>query len=318
MIRHSSDSIDRLHYFLIMPKQKKRADQDSPWKKILRQYFPQAISFFFPAVAEMIDWEKPYEFLDKEFQKIAPDAEQGKRYADKLVRVWLKGGRTTYLLLHVEIQAQKEEEFARRMLTYSIRIFDHFGSFATSLAILCDQNSEWRPQTCVLESPATRLAFEFGQVKLLDYRSQWERLEASENVFATVVMAHLKTQETKRSPKQRKEWKFGLMRRLYERGWSRQDIFYLYEFLDWVMILPEGLETEFWQELKQFEEARKMKYVTNAERIGMQKGQEMAKLEIAQELLRKGMAIADVASVTKLPIDQIQQLQNSLSESSEN
>lgn len=220
-----------------MPKQKKRADQDSPWKKILRQYFPQAISFFFPAVAETIDWEKPYEFLDKEFQKIAPDAEQGKRYADKLVRVWLKGGHTTYLLLHVEIQAQKEEEFARRMLTYSIR-------------------------------------------------------------------------------KQRKEWKFGLMRRLYERGWSRQDIFYLYEFLDWVMILPEGLETQFWQELKQFEEARKMKYVTNAERIGMQKGQEMAKLEIAQELLRKGMAIADVASVTKLPIDQVQQLQNSLSESS--
>jgi hypothetical protein len=313
-----------------MPKQKKRVDTDTPWKKILRQYFPQAIEFFFPAVAEQIDWSKPCEFLDKEFQKIAPDAEQGNRYADKLVRVWLKDGKATYLLLHIEIQAKKEEGFALRMLTYSIRIFDQFGSFATSLAILCDRSSDWRPQTCVLESPATRLAFEFGQVKLLDYRSTWEALEQSENLFATVVMAHLKTQETKRSPKQRKEWKFGLMRRLYERGWSRQEIFYLYEFLDWVMILPEELETQFWQELKQFEEARKMKYVTNAERIGIQKGLEQGReqglemgkeqttREITQSLLQQGVPVETIAIATNLTIEQIQQLQISLSESSEN
>ncbi|MBW4473411.1 MAG: hypothetical protein KME45_24000 [Stenomitos rutilans HA7619-LM2] len=28
-----------------------------------------------------IDWQKPSEFLDKEFQQIAPDTEIGKRYA---------------------------------------------------------------------------------------------------------------------------------------------------------------------------------------------------------------------------------------------
>lgn len=297
-----------------MPKRKKRDDNDTPWKKILRQYFPQAIEFFFPLVSEKIDWSKPCEFLDKEFQKIAPDAAQGNRYADKLVKVWLKDGRSTYLLLHVEIQAQKEEEFALRMLIYSIRIFDHFGSFATSLAILCDQNSAWRPQNYVLESPATRLAFEFGQVKLLDYREQWEALEQSENLFAPVVMAHLKTQETKRNPKQRKQWKFGLMRRLYEQGWSKQEIFYFYEFVDWVMILPAELEAQFWQELKQFEEVRKMRYVTNAERFALQEAEEKARLEVAQELLRMGMALENIASATKLSIEQIQQLQKSQSD----
>ncbi|MCU0552126.1 MAG: Rpn family recombination-promoting nuclease/putative transposase [Leptolyngbya sp. Prado105] len=300
-----------------MPKRKKRGDNDTPWKKILRQYFPQAIEFFFPLVAEKIDWSKPCEFLDKEFQKIAPDAEQGKRYADKLVKVWLKDGRSTYLLLHVEIQAQKEEEFALRMLIYNIRIFDHFGSFATSLAILCDPNSAWRPQGCVLESPATRLAFEFGQVKLLDYRERWEALEQSKNLFAPVVMAHLKTQETKRSPKQRKEWKFGLMRRLYEQGWSQQEIFYFYEFVDWVMILPEALETQFWQELKQFEETRKMRYITNAERFALREADEQARLEIAQAMLNEGMPLENIAKLTKLSVDRIQQLQASLSQPSE-
>jgi len=305
---------------------KKRADLDLPWKKILRQYFPEAIHFFFPLVAQVIDWEKPYEFLDKEFQQIAPDAEQGKRYADKLVKVRLKSGKATYLLVHVEIQAQKEDEFAERMLTYSIRIFDRFQTLATSLAILCDENSAWRPQACVLERPATRLSFEFGMVKLLDYRSQWSELEASDNLFATVVMAHLKTQETKRHPQRRKEWKFGLLRRLYEQGWSRQDIRHLYEFTDWVMILPDALEEEFWKELKQFEEARRMAYVTNAERIGMRKGLEQgleqglergrqrAQFGIAQKMLQEGMPIETIARITDLSIEQIQQLQTSQSQ----
>jgi hypothetical protein len=44
-----------------------RSDLDSPWKDILKAYFPQAIAFFFPKTAALIDWERPYEFLDKEF-----------------------------------------------------------------------------------------------------------------------------------------------------------------------------------------------------------------------------------------------------------
>ena len=78
-----------------------RADRDSPWKDILRQYFQEAISFFFPQTASQIDWSQPYEFLDKEFQQIAPDAEIGKRYADLLVKVWLRQGQELWLLVHI-------------------------------------------------------------------------------------------------------------------------------------------------------------------------------------------------------------------------
>ncbi len=62
-----------------------RVDNDSPWKEILEAYFPQAMQFFFPPTAALINWERPHEFLDKEFQQIARDAEQGRRYADKLL-----------------------------------------------------------------------------------------------------------------------------------------------------------------------------------------------------------------------------------------
>lgn len=52
-----------------------RTDQDSPWKEILPQYFPEAIAFFFPDLHRLIDWQKSIEFLNKEFQQIAPDTE---------------------------------------------------------------------------------------------------------------------------------------------------------------------------------------------------------------------------------------------------
>jgi hypothetical protein len=69
-----------------------RSDYDSPWKEVLRQYFQQAVELFFPEIAALIDWQRPYEFLDKELLQIAPDAEVGRRYADQLVKVWPRRG----------------------------------------------------------------------------------------------------------------------------------------------------------------------------------------------------------------------------------
>jgi Domain of unknown function (DUF4351) len=249
-----------------------RADLDSPWKDILKAYFPQAIAFFFPQTSALIDWDKPYEFLDKEFQQITRDAELGKRYADQLVKVWQANGAELWLLVHVEVQAQYEKAFAQRMFTYNLRIFDCYGQVPISLAILCDESDRWRPHEYRADYPNTKLSFEFGMVKLMDYRTRWAELEMSENPFATVAMAHLKMLETKHDAEQRKAWKFRLTRALYEKGYGRQAILDLYRFIDWVMILPEAAERTFWQELHAFEETTKMTYVTNAERFGIEQG----------------------------------------------
>ncbi|BAY73865.1 hypothetical protein NIES25_02730 [Nostoc linckia NIES-25] len=129
----------------LMNEELERADNDSPWKEILEAYFPQAMQFFFPQTAALIDWERPHEFLDKEFQQIAREAEQGRRYADKLVKVWQIEGQEIWLLIHVEIQAKLEYTFPARMFSYNLRIFDRFAKPAISLAILCDSDPTWRP-----------------------------------------------------------------------------------------------------------------------------------------------------------------------------
>jgi hypothetical protein len=288
-----------------------RSDQDSPWKDILRQYFQDAIAFFFPQTAARIDWHRPHEFLDKEFQQIAPEAAIGKRYADQLVKVWLKRGQELWLLVHIEVQAKAEANFAERMLVYHLRIFDRFHSHATSLAILCDANAQWRPNRYHIGNPDTELTFRFGMVKLLDYRDRWTELERDRNPFAVVVMAHLKAQETQRDSQQRKESKLGLIRRLYEQGYERREILNLFRFVDWVMILPKGLEREFWQELKAYEEERRMPYISSVERMGIEQGERSLVLRL---LNRKVGVLSESVSaqINALSITQLEALGEAL------
>lgn len=262
--------------------------QDEPWKMVLRTYFREAITFFFPDTAKLIDWQKPPEFLDKEFQQISPDAETGRRFADQLVKVYRKRGKELWLLIHTEIQAAREAQFPERMFVYSLRIFDIFHRPAISLAILCDNNANWRPNEYSFEYPDTSLSFRFGSVKLLDYRDQWSALEASDNPFAVVVMAHLKAQETKKDRQSRKEWKLQLIRRLYEQGYNREDITNLFRFIDWVMVLPQDLSQSFWAELKTYEEERRMPYITSVEQLGFERGRQEGRQEGREEGRQEG------------------------------
>jgi hypothetical protein len=243
--------------------------QDSPWKQILRQYFREAIAFFFPDLDKLIDWTKPPEFLDKELLKIAPNARTGNRFV-KVHRK--KRGKAMILLIHLEIQGTPEKDFSKRIFVYNLRIFDYFQQHPISVAILCDADPRWRPQQYQFELPLTKMTFEFSTVKLLDYRDRWAELEASHNPFAKVVMAHLKMQDTKNDREQRKVWKFRLIRQLYESGYNGNDILNLFRFIDWVLQLPKKLEAEFWTELKAYEGERQMTYITSVERIGFEQG----------------------------------------------
>lgn len=249
-----------------------RTDYDSPWKEIIESYFPQFLEFFFPLAYREIDWVQPYEFLDTELQQLEPDAEIGKRLVDKVAKVWLIGGEEAWVLVHVEIQGQYEREFAQRMYTYNYRLFDRHKQRVISLAVLADEERNWRPASYGYELGGCRVSLEFPTVKLLDYEDDWENLEQSTNPFGIIVMAHLKTKATHRNPESRLNWKLSLVRRLYERGYSRQDIIELFRFIDWLMVLPEELTLSFKEVAKSYEEVGRMRFVSYLEELAIEEG----------------------------------------------
>lgn len=122
-----------------------RDDYDSPWKEALERYFPECRALLFPAVHAGIDWSQGYEFLDKELQRVVRDAELGRRLADKLVRVVDTDGEEDWLLVHIEVQGQRETDFAQRLFVYNYRIYDRYRRPVVSLAVLGDEQLNWRP-----------------------------------------------------------------------------------------------------------------------------------------------------------------------------
>src|SRR3990170_3760338 len=95
------------------------ADMDGGWKQIIDEYLEEFFRFFFPAVHAGIDFLRGYEYLDKELAQIMVGAESGRREVDKLIQVAWRDGGPAWILLHVEVQAQRESDFAQRMCVYN-------------------------------------------------------------------------------------------------------------------------------------------------------------------------------------------------------
>jgi hypothetical protein len=249
------------------------SDYDSPWREALDLYFQLFLDFFFPRAHDDIDWSRGYETLETELQQVAREAALGQRRADKLVKVWLRDGQEAWILIHVEVQSQEAADFPQRMFTYNYRIFDLYNRTVVSLAVLGDDRASWRPNRFRYGRWGCNVGMRFPVVKLLDYAADMAALEAHPNPFAAVVLAHLKTMETRQDPDARRTWKLRLIKGLYERGLSKEDVRALFRLLDWMMDLPEELEKAFYQELSRFEEEKQMPYVTSVERIALKKGE---------------------------------------------
>jgi len=285
------------------------ANYDEAWKVAIEQYFEAFVAFFFPAAHQDIVWARGYEFLDKELQQIVRDAEAGTRFVDKLLKVWLLNGEEAWLLLHLEIQSQTDSGFAKRMFTYHYRIYDRYEREVVSLAVLGDEQKSWRPQEYGYGRWGCSMSLRFPIVKLLDY--DLETLETNDNPFAAVVIAHRQTQNTTQNATERLQWKLRLVKGLYRRGYSKQDILELFLVLDRMMQLPEPLEFIFRDSIKQFEEENQMPYVSSIERIGRQEGKQEGQKILLQSILKNRFGELDdelssiIEPLTQMPEDEI-------------
>jgi hypothetical protein len=243
------------------------ANYDASWKEALERYFKQFLAFFFPQIHAEVDWQRGCEFLDSEFQQVVRDAEVGKRFVDKLVKVWRRDGEEVYVLIHVEIQSQYDAEFSRRMYIYNYRIFDRYNREVVSLAILGDGDRNWRPSSYHTNRWGCRVGIEFPIVKLLDYATRTQELQRSLNPFARVVYAHLQTQATVGDAEERLSRKLQLVRGMQGLGYSEDTILELYRFIDLMMTLPPELDRAFDAEIRRFGTENAMPYLTTIERF---------------------------------------------------
>jgi hypothetical protein len=83
----------------------------------------------------------------------------------------------------------------------------------------------------------------------------------------------------------------------------------LFRFIDWVLNLPESLKREFWQELRTFEEERRMPYITSVEEIGFERGIEQGEKSLIVRQLTRRLSLKELPEVLRTQVESLPLLQ---------
>ncbi|MCL6536176.1 MAG: hypothetical protein K6U77_08895 [Armatimonadetes bacterium] len=255
------------------PRRRVRRGFDEGWKYAIRAFLPECLQLLFPSLHARIDWTRPVEFLSTELHRLAPaQLRKGVRSVDVdvLVRIYFRDGVPRVVLLHIEIQAQRDPNFPLRLFVYYYRIFDaNDYPELISLAILADDDPNWRPSVFERRLEGCNIRFEFPTVKLLDFDEA--ELEQSENPFALVVLAHLRALKTRGRPNLMFGEKLALIRAMQAKGYTPEQVIELYKVVDYIMALPAELEKRVQEFVRQIEEQSEWP-LTSLERLALEEG----------------------------------------------
>ncbi|WP_432383004.1 DUF4351 domain-containing protein [Duganella sp. P38] len=269
------------------------ARYDLPWKAALTHAFSDFMAFFFPSLSREIDWSKRPRFRDKELAGISFGAVTDSMVVDKLVEVCLLDGSVHWVLIHIEVQTQRDTSLPRRILDYNYRIFKHYEQPVASLVLLADEDPGWRPHAfhhCLL---GTVMGISFATAKLLDYADCIDGLRASHNPFALVALAHLCTQRARHDADQLYDAKWQLTKLLFQHGWRKARIIEMFKVINWMMVLPATLQDHYWQSVLKLEKEHKMEWITPLEQMfldkGMQKGLKQGLKQGLEQGIERGL-----------------------------
>jgi len=287
------------------------ANYDEAWKEALSEYFADFLSFFFPNIHSLVDWNKTPIALDKELQQLKADEDPNLKIADKLYEVGLLNKKTPSLIIHCEVQSQYEANFDRRILVYNTKAFTLCKKDVVSLVILGDNRRSWRPADFRYSYGGLGTGTEFGSFKLLDYQSRWDELESTQSRFGIIIMAHLKTVATTGNFAERAEWKWEIAQKIYNKGWSNRDVIIVYNIVDTMMSLPKPLQAEFSAKVKRLEEDRKMPLISPTIELAREDGELKGEQKLVIQLLNHRIGEIQpplIEQIRKLSVEQLEQL----------
>ncbi len=278
-----------------------RRDLDLAWKEALTSFLPQFLQLFLPQVHEDIDWTHKPEFLESELRSLHRGFQGQRRHADLVVRVHLRAGGPALVVLHFEVQSQRDNDMSVRMRIYNGRLFDRHRCPVYSLLILGDSSPGWRPSRYQSRIWDCCVTLDFPVLKVLDWKPRRAELEASGNPFALVVATHLATMETRPDQDARVHKALHLCRLMATHGFTGDQVYGLFKVLEAMMTMTDELYQDFVAGVALLEEELDVTLITRSELNGIKKGREQGRQEGREAGRQEGReegrrrSIADVA-----------------------
>ena len=259
------------------------SDYDGAWKEALRRFLREFLAKYFPLVYVAIDWTHEPEWCDKELSQVIGQAGKRNRQVDVLVKVRLLSGQEQWILVHLEIQSSYDEAFASRISRYNAGIYWICQRRVLTLAVLADLRHGWAPDEDLFRVGPFEYRLKFPVCKLIDRLDSDWRDDTSLPVL--VARAQIEALRTAGDPEGRYRAKRNLVLGLYELGYNGDQIRDIFGLLDWMMHLRVDLERQLTREIVDFEEARKMPYITSVERFAEARGEARGRTSVVLSLL---------------------------------
>lgn len=162
-------------------------DHDRLFKELLGTFFLDFLRLFVPNLAAEVE-EASLIPLDKE---VFTDVTSGERHeVDLLVQARLRH-QPSLFLIHVETQASRQADFARRMFRYFARLYEKHGRPVYPIALFSyDQPRRSEPDSLEMAVVGRRiLSFHFDVIQL--NRLSWRDFRETQNPVACALMARM-------------------------------------------------------------------------------------------------------------------------------
>jgi predicted transposase/invertase (TIGR01784 family) len=297
--------------------EKGRFDHDGFWKDLLDKFCYSLFKRALPHLYEDADLSVKPTLLNKEFTDILNTGDHKIRtaphFVDSVLSVPLKNGESEPVIIHVEAQqGHGGGDMAERMNFYRCPIYFHFRREPVALAIIAGRRPKGEARYYSHDHYGTKIMYEYNNLVLSELDD--EELVSSGNPIDIVLYA-AKFAQRARKEHQKLNFLHKAVELLDERGWSMEDKHDLLLFTERIVNLrDEELITRYREDMEHRNREGKSMYIPLMLRDSAaeieQRGAEKAKLEVARNLLAKGIAPDIVTETTGLPEKQIKKLLN--------
>lgn len=283
--------------------------KDRIWKNVLEKFFISFTEFFLPELHKNIDFSKPIKFLDNELSKITQKSEGKNRASDKLVEVSLNDGTNRWVLVHIEVQDARKTDFAFRMFQYYYRIFDKFNKKIVAISIYTDDNGKFKPSEYNDTFFGTEINYKFNIYKVLDQKNNIVKLKESTNPFSLVILASLYFLESKKDENKRYNFKIELVKLLFKKGYTNQEIKELFDFIDiLVKFKSEQLEIKYLEEVDKMAKTKEKPLIGSYNKMLIDRGSKNRDIEIILNGKKEGLSNEMLSKLTKLSIEEVENI----------
>ncbi len=168
---------------------RKQTPHDEAFKKLLQTFFADFISFFFPELDALLDHSNSKLLMQELLVDIV--GKEG-RNLDLLLETKYKT-MNAFILIHLEPQSYKEDDFHERMFIYFARLFELYRKkypIIIPIAIFSADEAREEPNTLrVAVQDKEILKFQFLKVELKQL--DWRRFIDSDNPVAAALLAKM-------------------------------------------------------------------------------------------------------------------------------